>query len=76
MTMLIAGHETTAAVLTWTLFALVQHPTSLQKALAEVDTVVGDARPGWSLFSALHQLQLRNWEGPGNQYGETTFFPV
>ncbi|KAK9846940.1 hypothetical protein WJX84_011063 [Apatococcus fuscideae] len=45
MTMLIAGHETTAAVLTWTLFALVQHPAALEKALAEVDTVVGDARP-------------------------------
>ena len=46
MTMLIAGHETTAAVLTWTLFALVQHPAALEKALAEVDTVVGNARPG------------------------------
>ena len=26
MTMLIAGHETTAAVLTWTFFCIVQNP--------------------------------------------------
>lgn len=26
MTMLIAGHETTAAVLTWSMFSLAQHP--------------------------------------------------
>lgn len=31
MTMLIAGHETTAAVLTWVLFSLVQHPQALAK---------------------------------------------
>ena len=48
MTMLIAGHETTAAVLTWTLFALVQNPAALERALAEIDSVVGDARPGES----------------------------
>ena len=31
MTMLIAGHETTAAVLTWALFELTQNPTLLAK---------------------------------------------
>ncbi len=31
MTMLIAGHETTAAVLTWALFSLCQAPESLAK---------------------------------------------
>lgn len=33
MTMLIAGHETTAAVLTWAMFCLVQNPDSEAKAL-------------------------------------------
>jgi cytochrome P450 family 97 subfamily B polypeptide 3 len=31
MTMLIAGHETTAAVLTWALFCLVQAPDKMAK---------------------------------------------
>jgi cytochrome P450 len=31
MTMLIAGHETTAAVLTWALFCLVQQPAAMDK---------------------------------------------
>ncbi|KAK9834172.1 hypothetical protein WJX81_005149 [Elliptochloris bilobata] len=42
MTMLIAGHETTAAVLTWTLFALMQQPEVERKLLAELDAEVGD----------------------------------
>ena len=45
MTMLIAGHETTAAVLTWTLFSLVTNPEKMQKAREEVDAAVGDAPP-------------------------------
>lgn len=45
MTMLIAGHETTAAVLTWALFSLVQAPEALAKAVAEVDAALPDGRP-------------------------------
>lgn len=41
MTMLIAGHETTAAMLTWTLFNLVQNPEYLAKIHAEVDACMG-----------------------------------
>ncbi len=52
MTMLIAGHDTTAAVLTWTLFALLTHPTVYTKMLAEIDSVLGDKTP--SALSALH----------------------
>lgn len=36
MTMLIAGHETTAAVLTWTTYLLTQHPEEQAKVQAEV----------------------------------------
>lgn len=32
MTMLVAGHETTAAVLTWALFQIAQNPEYLAKA--------------------------------------------
>ena len=36
MTMLIAGHETTAAVLTWTFFLLSQHPEDAKRVQEEV----------------------------------------
>ena len=45
MTMLIAGHETTAAVLTWTLFLLMQHPEIAARVVAEVDSVLTDKLP-------------------------------
>jgi cytochrome P450 family 97 subfamily B polypeptide 3 len=47
MTLLIAGHETTAAVLTWGLFSVVQAPEALSQLQQEVDRVVGDRRPTW-----------------------------
>lgn len=37
MTMLVAGHETTASALTWAIFELVQQPTLLARLQAEVD---------------------------------------
>ena len=40
MTMLIAGHETTAAVLTWAIFELSQKPELLAKVQKEIDEVV------------------------------------
>lgn len=45
MTMLIAGHETTAAVLTWALFEMSQNPEVVRKAQEEVDRVIGDRVP-------------------------------
>ena len=64
MTMLIAGHETTAAVLTWTLFALLQHPKALATVLSEIDTVLGDRIPGvqmpcvCGLLDTAHAVQI------------------
>ena len=42
MTMLIAGHETTAAVLTWTLYLLAQHPEIAEDAVQEINACVSD----------------------------------
>ncbi|KAF8062011.1 CYP97B2 [Scenedesmus sp. PABB004] len=53
MTMLIAGHETTAAVLTWALFCVMQHPEAEAKLLAEIDSVLGDRAPGLDDMRAL-----------------------
>ena len=40
-----AGHETTAATLTWVLFMLTQHPAVEQRVIAEIDSVVGERQP-------------------------------
>ncbi|KAG9447638.1 hypothetical protein H6P81_013766 [Aristolochia fimbriata] len=45
MTLLIAGHETSAAVLTWTFYLLTQAPNVLSKLQDEVDSVLGDRFP-------------------------------
>lgn len=41
MTLLLAGHETTANTLTWTWYELGRHPHALAKLEAEVERVVG-----------------------------------
>ena len=48
MTMLIAGHETTAAVLTWTFFELCQQPELMSRVQREIDEVLqgGDPQHG------------------------------
>lgn len=40
MTLLIAGHETTAVALSWTWILLSQHPAMMEKLYAEVDAVL------------------------------------
>ncbi|CAN1765621.1 Protein LUTEIN DEFICIENT 5, chloroplastic [Linum perenne] len=45
MTMLIAGHETSAAVLTWTFYLLSKEPSAVAKLQNEVDAVLGDRFP-------------------------------
>ncbi|KAG8647413.1 hypothetical protein MANES_09G079657v8 [Manihot esculenta] len=58
MTMLIAGHETTAAVLTWSIFLLAQNPSKMKKAQAEIDTVLGQGRPTFDLLKKLEYIRL------------------
>lgn len=45
VTMVLAGHETTAIALTWTWYLLARHPRVEEKLHAELDAVVGDRRP-------------------------------
>ncbi len=44
LSMLVAGHETTGSVLTWTLYLLATHPTQMAAAQAEVDAVLEGRR--------------------------------
>jgi cytochrome P450 len=46
MTLFLAGHETTALALTYTLQLLATNPDAYAKLLAEVDTVLGGREPG------------------------------
>lgn len=46
ITMLIAGHETTANALTWALLLLAEHPHELSLLREEVNSVLGERSPG------------------------------
>ncbi|KAJ4846702.1 hypothetical protein Tsubulata_005152 [Turnera subulata] len=58
MTMLIAGHETTAAVLTWAVFLLAQSPSKMKKAQAEIDQVLGQGKPTFELLKRLEYIRF------------------
>jgi len=53
VTLLLAGHETTASTLSWTFFLLDRHPTVWQKLHDEAVEVLGDRQPE---FEDLHRL--------------------
>jgi cytochrome P450 len=58
MTMLIAGHETTAAVLTWALFELTRNPECMKAAREEIDRVVGDREPNLEDVKNMKYMRL------------------
>ena len=58
MTMLIAGHETTAAVLTWAMFELSQQPELMAKVQREIDETVGDRDPTFDDVPKLTLVRL------------------
>jgi len=45
-TFLLAGHETSAAMLIWTTYELVKNPEKMSKAMAEANKVLGAVKPG------------------------------
>src|ERR1700756_1782253 len=76
-TFLIAGHETTSGLLSYTLYALLKHPDVLKKAYEEIDRVLGpdiDAKPTYQQVTQLTYIAqilkeaLRLWP-PAPAYG-------
>jgi cytochrome P450/NADPH-cytochrome P450 reductase len=76
-TFLIAGHETTSGLLSYTLYALLKHPDILKKAYDEVDRVFGpdvEAKPTYQQVTQLTYITqilkeaLRLWP-PAPAYG-------
>jgi len=54
MTLLLAGHDTTALALTWALVLLAQHPDAADALGAEVDRVLAGRLPGSADIPELH----------------------
>src|SRR6202045_1154940 len=76
-TFLIAGHETTSGLLSYTLYALLKHPDILKKAYEEVDRVLGpdiNTKPtyqqgtGLTYITQILKEALRLWP-PAPAYG-------
>jgi cytochrome P450 len=53
ITLLLAGHETTANALTWTLYLLARHPEAMERMNDEVESVLGDRAPAAADLAAL-----------------------
>jgi cytochrome P450 len=53
VTLVIAGHETVASSLSWTLHLLARHPDAQDRLHIELDAVLGGRPPGWSDLPAL-----------------------
>ncbi|KAL6002429.1 cytochrome P450 [Asimina triloba] len=53
LSVLVAGHETTGSVLTWTLYLLSKNPSSLVRAQQEVDEVLQGRLPSYEDVKAL-----------------------
>ncbi|MGB3717636.1 MAG: cytochrome P450 [Candidatus Promineifilaceae bacterium] len=56
LTMLIAGHDTSTALLAWTLYLLGRNPAALTMAQTEVDDIIGDQPPDVHSLGSLHYL--------------------
>lgn len=58
LTLFVAGHETTAVALTWTLYLLAQHPHVEQKLRAELAEVLAGRAPS---MTDLPRLRYTDW---------------
>ena len=57
LTMLIAGHDTSTALLTWAIYLLASHPLAMQRAQDEVDSVMHGKVPTHELIRSLVYLE-------------------
>lgn len=71
MTMLVAGHETTAAVLTWATFLMATHPEVMREAQEEVDAVMGkqQRKPTYQEIMVRAMECVRAWVCAGGLRG-------
>ncbi|MEO1373629.1 MAG: cytochrome P450 [Cyanobacteria bacterium J06635_10] len=58
MTLILAGHETTALTLSWAWYLLAKHPEIEAKLIAELKTVLAGGNPN---LSDLRQLRYTEW---------------
>ena len=58
MTMLLAGHDTTALTLTYTMYLLSEHPEAAARVRAEVEDVVGDEDAG---MAHVREFEFVEW---------------
>ena len=56
LTLIIAGHDTSTALLAWALFLLSSHTEVQRTAQAEIGTILGAQPPSFPLLAALHYL--------------------
>ncbi|MFZ0545780.1 MAG: cytochrome P450 [Candidatus Promineifilaceae bacterium] len=56
LTMLIAGHDTSTAMLSWALYLLGRHPQSMAKVQAEIDTALAGSQPNQNNIDNLPYL--------------------
>jgi cytochrome P450 len=58
LTLLIAGHDTSTALLAWALYLLGKHPETLAQAQEEIDTILDAQPPTNTSIKKLHYLDL------------------
>jgi cytochrome P450 len=57
LTLIIAGHDTSTALLSWTLYLLSNHPEVQARVQAELDSVLGSAPPSLAQLGQLSYLE-------------------
>ncbi|MDQ3052073.1 MAG: cytochrome P450 [Bacteroidota bacterium] len=58
MTLFVAGHETTANSLSWTMYLLSRHPEVMQKCVNEINQVLQNRLPAFSNIGELKYLTM------------------